>query len=82
MPRPSNPSAGWLGCKATPEFIAEVDELGRRAGLNRSELIRLALVRLAGDELPPALLESAPLRRAARLTTPAVEPAATEEPAR
>ena len=58
---------GWLGCKATRDQIDRVDVIADRAGLTRSELIRLALDRLETRDLPPTLVQSAADRRSARL---------------
>ena len=68
MPRLRSPSPlGWLGCKATRDQIDRVDGIASRAGLTRSELIRLALERFESEGLPRALVESAADRRSARL---------------
>jgi len=41
-----------LGVRTGPALLRRVDELAGRAGLTRSEVVRLALVRLERDELP------------------------------
>ena len=63
-----DPPIGWLGCKAPRDMIERVAELADRGQLSRSEVIRLAIERLADEDLPTTLVESAGVRRLARLT--------------
>ncbi len=55
-----------LGVRTGPVLLGRVDTLAREAGLTRSEVIRLALVRLDQQGLPAAL--DAEALRAARRT--------------
>ena len=59
--------ATWIGCKARRPLIDHLDDLADRGQLSRSELIRLALERLVEEDLPATLVESATIRRTARL---------------
>ena len=53
-----------LGVRTGPALLRRVDALADHAGLTRSEVIRLALVRLDGEGLPEGL--DAEALRAAR----------------
>ncbi len=74
----STTQLGWLGCKATRDQIDRVDVIAERAGLTRSELIRLALDRLETGDLPSVLVESAGVRRSARLNAGSPATASTQ----
>ncbi len=53
-----------LGVRTGPALLGRVDTLAKQAGLTRSEVVRLALVRLDQQGLPAAL--DAEALRAAR----------------
>ncbi len=55
-----------LGVRTGPTLLRSVDELANRAGLTRSEVVRLALVRLSEQGIPEGL--DAEVLRAARQT--------------
>jgi hypothetical protein len=59
--------AAWIGCKARQPLVTQLDDLADRGQLSRSEVIRLAIERLVEENLPPVLVESAGVRRSARL---------------
>ena len=54
-----------LGVRAGPTLLRSVDDLATRAGLTRSEVVRLALVRLSEQGIPEGL-DAAALRAARR----------------
>ena len=54
-----------LGVRAGPTLLRSVDELANRVGLTRSEVVRLALVRLSEQGIPEGL-DAAALRAARR----------------
>ncbi len=44
-----------LGVRAGPNLLRRIDDLAIRAGLTRSEVVRLALVRLSAQGIPDQL---------------------------
>ncbi len=54
-----------LGVRAGPSLLRRVDDIATGAGLTRSEVVRLALVRLSEQGIPEAL-DAAALRAARR----------------
>ena len=62
----STAKTATLGVRAGPGLLRSVDELASRAGLTRSEVVRLALVRLSEQGIPAGL--DAEVLRAARRT--------------
>jgi len=53
-----------LGVRTSPALLGRADTLAREVGLTRSEVVRLALVKLCDEGLPNGL--DADLMRAAR----------------
>jgi len=53
-----------LGVRTSPALLERADTLAREVGLTRSEVVRLALVKLCDEGLPNGL--DADLMRAAR----------------
>ncbi len=58
----SSAKAATLGVRAGPDLLRRVDDMAMRAGLTRSEVVRLALVRL--DQAGLTNLDAETLRAA------------------